>query len=209
MRRVLAGLVLGTLAAVGAGCALTDPQPVYHPAATRQTGERLLVVGLEREAANRPTVEALARELAFGLARRGRAAQDFATFAAGLELAGRPLPAALQERLQGGLVDGDVSGWLQAEGIRTLILLEVPLYEQVWGVSSKRTRVGLSARGRDLANGEAAWHAYTTPEVEDEPGLGFQHATAAALGALARAIVGEPQPAAVPAPVAPLLRGMW
>ncbi|OLB94031.1 MAG: hypothetical protein AUH30_18660 [Candidatus Rokubacteria bacterium 13_1_40CM_68_15] len=58
------------------------------------------------------------------------------------------------------------------------------------GERGKRTRVGLTARGRTLDQGEETWRASTTPEVEDEPGQGFQIATEAALGPLVRRRAG-------------------
>jgi len=58
------------------------------------------------------------------------------------------------------------------------------------GERGKRTRVGLTARGRTLDQGEETWRAYTTPEVEDEPGQSFQIATEAALGPLVRRRAG-------------------
>jgi hypothetical protein len=169
----------------------------------------MLVVGLERDLQNQPTVGGLARELAFALSQRGRSAVEVGSFLDATEAAGRPMPLPLRTRLTQGVADADIVGGRRAEHVRTLIFLEVQIFEQVWSTGGKRTRVGLAARGRDLANGEEAWRAFTTPEVEDEPGRGFQLATASALAALARVINGDPEPLAVPRMVLPIFKLRW
>lgn len=186
---------LVSLLFVATGCGVTDPRPVYHTSTVATEGAPVLVVGVEREPDNAPTVRALARELAFALGQRGRAALDLTTFVEQARHRGAPLPSTLVGRLAAGVVDPDTLVWLQAEGVGSLILLDAALYEQVWGPRGKRTRVGLTARGRQLDGTEGTWRAYTTPEVEDEPGQGFQIATEAALAALVRVIVGEAEPA--------------
>jgi hypothetical protein len=204
MRQALVALVL----LLGAGCTMTDPRPVYHPATSTEDGRKMLVVGVDRDLVNRATVDGLARELAFALAQRGRSAVDVRTFLDATDAAGRPMPSPLRTRLQQGIADGDLVAWLTAESVRTLIFLEVQIFDQVWSQGGKRTRVGLAARGRDLSNGEAVWRAFTTPEVEDEPGRGFQLATEAALAALARVINGDPEPTSVPRLVLPIFNKM-
>ena len=183
-----------------AGCAITDPRPVYQTTTSASAGSTMLVIGLERDADNAYTARTLARELAFGLAQRGRSAVDLRTFLDQAGLRGVAVPPIVVARLTGGVVDADIEGWLRTERIATIVFLEAAIYEQVWGERGKRTRVGLTARGRTLDQGEETWRAYTTPEVEDEPGQGFQVATEAALGALVRVIAGEPEPAALPRP---------
>jgi hypothetical protein len=196
MRRALAALLL---AGLGAGCTMTAPhRPVYHPEAVRASGELTLVVAAEADPANLPGAERLARGLAFGLAQRGWSAVDLPAFAQALETAGRPLPEPLRLRLRAGVVDPPAAAWLRGERVRYLVFLEVRVLEQVWTSNGKRSRAGLSARGRDLANGEQTWHAYATPEVEDEPGRGLTLAGEAALGALVRVISGEPEPLRIP-----------
>ena len=205
MKAVLVALAL----LLGAGCTVTDPRPVYHPATTTEDGRRMLVVGVDREFVNRATVDGLARELAFALAQRGRSAVDIRSFLDATDGAGRPMPPLLRTRLTQGIADPDLVAWLTAESVRTLIFLEVQIFDQVWGQGGKRTRVGLAARGRDLSNGEAVWRAFTTPEVEDEPGRGFQLATEAALSALARVINGDPEPVSVPRLILPFSKMKW
>jgi len=199
--------VLGAL--VLAGCAVTDPRPVYHAATSTESGQRMLVVGVERDLLNSSTVSGLARELAFALAQRGRSAVEGTVFVESTDAAGRPMPPPMRARLTQGVADREVVEWLKAENVRTLIFLEVQIFEQVWSTGGKRTRVGLAARGRDLWNGEETWRAFTTPEVEDEPGRGFQLATESALGALARLINGEPEPLAVPRMALPFFKLRW
>jgi hypothetical protein len=203
-------LVLALLVLFG-GCAVADPRPVYHTATSASTGSTMLVVGIERDSDNAYTTRALARELAFGLAQRGRGAIDLWTFLQQASLRGVAVPPSVVARLIGGVADADIEGWLRAERVTTIVFLDVAIYEQVWGERGKRTRVGLSARGRTLDQGEETWRAYTTPEVEDEPGQGFQIATETALGALVRVIVGESEPAALPRPsnLIPNLRLRW
>ena len=197
------------LALALAGCAVTDPRPVYHPSTSTEDGQRMLVVGVDRDLFNRPTVSNLARELAFALAQRGRSAVEGGNFLDAVEAAGRPMPQALRARLVQGVADPEIVEWLKTEKVRTLIFLEVQIFEQVWSTGGKRTRVGLAARGRDLWNGEETWRAFTTPEVEDEPGRGFQLATESALGALARVINGDPEPMAVPRMALPMFKLKW
>lgn len=196
-RRGVAGLA-ALLALAAGGCALPELRPAYHAAAAAPAGPPALVVGVERDADNAPTVRALARELAVALAQRGRAAVDLGRFGAEALHRGRPIPPAMLARLSAGVADDDAVAWLRAEGVAALIFLEVELYEQVWASRGKRTRVGLAARGRDL-EAETAWRVYATPEVEDEPGRGFEQATAVALDALVRAIAGEAYHAPGPA----------
>ena len=174
---------------------------VVYPLA-RGVGPMLSTLAAVALLGERPTAElvrALARELAVALAQRGRAAVDLGRFGAEAVHRGRPIPPAMFARLSAGVADDDAVAWLRAEGIAALIFLEVELYEQVWASRGKRTRVGLAARGRDL-EAETAWRVYATPEVEDEPGRGFEQATAVALDALVRAIAGEAPHA--PAPTA-------
>lgn len=192
-----------------AGCTFTDPRPVYHTATVATDGRPTLVVGVPRDDANLYTATVLARELAFALAQRGRAAIDLPTFIEQRALANATLPAPMAARLARGVADAPTVAWLTAEGVTLLVFLEVPIYEQVWGNTGKRTRVGLAARGRNLADGEGTWRAFSTPEVEDEPGRGFEIATAAALGALARMISGEAEPPTLPAAVGDGLRWRW
>jgi len=201
--------ILALMLVLAAGCTITDPRPVYHSGTSTQDGRTMLVVGVDREAVNRATVDGLARELAFALAQRGRSAVDVRTFLDATDAAGRPMPVPLRVRLQQGVADADVVGWLTAESVRTLVVLEVQIFDQVWAQGGKRTRVGLAARGRDLASGDSTWRAFTTPEVEDEPGRGFQLATEAAVSALARVINGEPEPSTVPRMILPVLKYKW
>ncbi len=207
MRRLV--LLAALLAA--AGCAVTDPRPVYHTITSATDGMPTLVVGIEQDADNAYTVRTLAHELAFALAQRGRAALDLVAFAREAAFRGTPVPDAVLARLTAGVADEETLAWLRAGRVGALVFLEVGIYEQVWGATGKRTRVGLTARGRQLDGAEATWRAYTTPEVEDEPGQGFQVATEAALAALVRVITGEPEPLALPDPrqVAPHLRWRW
>ncbi len=208
MSRTLA--LLGAALVVG-GCAVADPRPVYHTTTSATEGAPTLVVGVEREADNAYTVRVLAHELAFALAQRGRAAVDLPAFLHEAGYRGTVVPETLVARLTAGVADEDTLAWLRTERVGALIFLDVAIYEQVWGAKGKRTRVGLTARGRQLAGGEETWRAYTTPEVEDEPGQGFQVATEAALAALVRVIAGEPEPPALPSPsrMAPHLRLRW
>jgi hypothetical protein len=200
----IAGLV-AIVALLSAGCSTVDTRSVYHPARSLGAGDRVLVVGVEHDTHNRPTVEALARQLAFAIAQRGRAAVDLAALADSLDVHERPLPAALLDRLARGALDTDIAVRLGDEGVRLVIFLEVQIYEQVWAAGGKRTRVGLAARGRDLADNAPVWRAYATPEVHDEPGRGFQLGTEAAVTALARIINGDPEPSPVQKLLAPVL----
>jgi len=204
-------LLAALLALMAAGCAVTDPRPVYHTTTSATDGVRTVVVGIERDPDNVYVVRALAHELAFALGQRGRAAIGLDAFLHEAALRGALMPPPVLLRLVGGVADPEALAWLRAERVSALIFLEVAVYEQVWGVKGKRTRVGLTARGRQLEGGEETWRAYTTPEVEDEPGQGFQIATEAALGALARVIMGEPEPAVLPRPstLLPNMRLRW
>ncbi|PYN97165.1 MAG: hypothetical protein DMD91_18735 [Candidatus Rokuibacteriota bacterium] len=208
--RARGSLVLGLIVLFG-GCAIADPRPVYQTSTSASAGTMMLVVGVERDLDNAYTVRTLARELAFSLAHRGRSAIDLGTFLQQASLRGIVVPPIVVARLTGGGADGDIEAWLRAERITTIVFLDVAISEQVWGERGKRTRVGLTARGRTLDQGDETWRAYTTPDVEDEPGQGFQIATETALGALARVIVGEPEPAALPRPstLLPNLRLRW
>jgi hypothetical protein len=188
---------LAVVALLAAGCAATDARPAYY-AETSEGGPRVLVVGVGRQDVNLATVEEMAREFAFGLARRGRAAVDLSRWAADAQAAGRPLPGVLLDRLAGGTLDPEVAAGLRAEAIAQVVFLEVRIYDQVWGVTGKRTRVGIEARGSDLADREKTWYAYAAPEVEDEPGRGFQLGSETAVAALLRVINGEPEPVSWP-----------
>lgn len=203
--------VLALLALAVAGCAVADPRPVYQTATSATDGMPTLVVGVERDADNGYVVRALAHELAFALAQRGRPAIDLVAFAQDAQLRGVTVPPAMLARLAGGLADADALAWLRAERVSAVVFLEVAIYEQVWGVKGKRTRVGLTARGRKLDGAEETWRAFTTPEVEDEPGQGFQIATDTALSALIRVISGEAEPPLLPSPttLVPNLRLRW
>jgi hypothetical protein len=204
--------LVGSSLLLGA-CALTsDPHPTYHPPSVTLDGERALVVGVERDPANAKTVEDLAGELAFGLAQRGRRATHLPAFLDDGQVTGRALPDPLLSKLRGGQLDADTVAWLRSEGFRHLIFLEVKLYDQAWVVDGKRTRVGLVARGRDLAGSDQAWYAHATPEVVDEPGRGFQLGSEAAVEALVRLLAGQGQPTRVPriaVPYIPPLKVPW
>lgn len=188
-----------------AGCTVTDPRPVYRTTTAAAEGAVTLVVGVERDVENGYVVRALAREMAFALAQRGRAAIDLGTFVDEARHRGFGVPPVIVAKLTAGVADEEALGWLRGERLGALILLEVGVYDQVWGAKGKRTRVGLTARGRVLSGGEETWRAFTTPEVEDEPGQGFQIATEAALGALVRVIMGEPE---LPATLSEATRGL-
>ena len=196
------------------GCALTDPRPVIVAMAPAAARERTLVIGSDRDLANLPIVEELARRFAFGLAQRGRVVADLAAFVEATQAAGRVVPEPVRLRLQAGLVDPEGVAWLRAGEVRHVIVLEVKLYDQVWapGGEGKRTRVGLIARGRDLVRDDPAWYAHSTPEVQDEPGQGFQIGTEAALAALVRVVSGEAEPLLIPKisiPYMPPLKVPW
>jgi hypothetical protein len=200
--------LLGIIALLAGGCAMIGTRPVYQTLTSTSEGHRVLVVGLERDLFNRAPADSLARELAWALAQRGRPAIELAAFADTLEARDRPLPLPLVEKLGRGVVDPEAAERLRQDGVRLVIFLEVQVYEQVWSLNGKRSRVGLAAHGRDLADGAPVWRAYTTPEVDDDPGRGFQLATEAAVDALARVISGEPVRPAVPSVLAPALRMM-
>lgn len=202
-------LVLALAALAAAGCAAADPRPVYHTSTSASDGMPTLVVGVARDPDNEYTVRVLANELAFALAQRGRAAIALPAFVQEARLRGVEVPAAVLARLAGGVVDGEILAWLATERVGALVFLEAPIYDQVWAGSGKRTRVGLTARGHRPGGGEETWRAYTTPEVEDEPGQGFQIATEAALAALVRVINGEPEPPALPSSVLPRIKVRW
>ena len=85
MRWCLAALAIAVLA----GCTVTDPRPVYHPATATEDGRRMLVVGVERDLQNQPTVGGLARELAFAPSQRGRSAVEVGSFLDATEAASR------------------------------------------------------------------------------------------------------------------------
>jgi hypothetical protein len=197
--------VLWIAALLAAGCSTIDTRSAYHSATSAAAAERVLVVGVERGADNRPTVEGLARQLAFAIAQRGRVALDLTALADSLDAHDRPLPAALRERLERGALDTEALVRLREEGVRLAIFLEVQIYEQVWAPDGKRTRVALSARGRDLADGAPVWRAYAAPEVHDEPGRGFQLGNEAAVTALAHMINGDPEPSTVQKLLTPVL----
>lgn len=186
-----AGLALAVLFL--GGCALTTPRPVYR-AGVVNGGQRILVVGVEPLVANRYSADVLARELAFALTQRGRNAVSLSAFAESEEAAGRALPEDVRHKLEAGVVGPDTASWLQMVQVKAVIFLETQIYEQVWGAQGKRTRVAMMARGHDLLVGEDLWRAFVTPEVDDEPGRGFQIATDAAVAGLARAISGEGEP---------------
>jgi len=204
--RVAAHLWPALIAALlAAGCTFTEPRPVYHATIATGVGPRTLVVGVDGEGANRHVAEGLARELAFALSQRGRIAIDLGPFRDSIAALGRPLPDAMRDRLLTGVLDPPLVTLLHGEGVQTLIFVQVEIYDQVWGTGGKRTRVGLSARGHDFAHGEVTWRVYAAPDIDDEPGRGFQLATNAALGALVRAISREPEPVAVPTAIIPVL----
>ncbi len=183
---VLAVVVLG-------GCALTNPRPVYR-AGLVNAGQRVLVVGVEPLVANRYSADVLARQLAFALTLRGRNAVPLSEFLDTEDAARRPVPDELRLKLLAGVVGPETAAWLQAVQVKAVIFLETEIYDQVWGMQGKRTRIAMKARGYDLLVGEDLWQAFVTPEVDDEPGRGFQIATDAAVAGLARAISGEGEP---------------
>jgi len=184
------------VALLAAGCAVADPRPVVSPAPPDD--QRTVVVPVERDPANWYQAQALAREFAFGLAQRRLPAMDLTQYVDWSEAVGRPLPAPLLARLAAGIADGEVSAWLRAERVRRVVFLEIQLFDQVWAPASKRTRLLVSARGRDLADPQRSWDAQVSPEVEEEAGRGSQLATATAVHGLLRALHGEAQPLPIP-----------
>jgi hypothetical protein len=182
---------------------LTQPRPVQRPAPAVTAPGRTLVVAVERDPANAGTVETLARQFAWGLERRGRSALDLPALLAMADAAGGPVPEALRGRLQAGLLDAGAGDWLRAAGIRHVVFLEVRLWEEGWVRDGKRARVALAAAGHDLADERRGWVAHAAPEVEEEPGRGFQVASEEALSALLRVIHGEGEPLRVPLIVIP------
>jgi hypothetical protein len=187
-----------------AGCAPAVERTRIPPPPRPTSGPQTLVVGVDRDRANRQPASALARELAFALSQRGRASSDLAAFAGAAAGLGRPVPDAYHDRLLTGVVDPELAAYLQGEGVQSLIVVEVPIVEQVWTEGGKRTRVAMSARGHDLAGREPSWQASTAPEVGGDPGRGFQIALEAGLGALVRAINREPEPLVPPRLLGPL-----
>ena len=201
----LASLVVAAGLLAAAGCAPIAERTTIPPPPRPSSGPQTLVVGVDKDSGNVYPASTLARELAFALSQRGRATTDFQAFTVVTAGLGRPVPDVYRDRLLAGVLDAELAVYLQSEGVQSLIMVEMPVVDQLWGSDGKRTRVAMSARGHDLAGRAPSWHASTAPEVGNEPGRGFQIAMEVGLGALVRAINREPEPALPPRLLAPLV----
>jgi hypothetical protein len=110
--------------------------------------------------------------------------------AAGLGLLG---PRLVERVRQGGAPlgeDGPVV--LEQLHIGAVVVMQVSTYEQVWGKSTKFTRVGLDTHAVSVASRETLWRVGTVTEVDDRRGRAFQYAMEQAIDEVAGAI--QPRP---------------
>lgn len=168
---------------------MTTPPPNAPPG-------RSLVVGLGLDTANRSTVEALARRLARALDDLWGSVFEARAFAEQIAPSGPSIPLDYLERVGAGApLKPEVVEWLkQTHAIQSLIFLDVRLFDQEWGVQTKRTRIKLVAWALDLNQLAVTWRAMSAPEVEGESGRSFQLASEAAVQGLVRALKGEAPP---------------
>jgi hypothetical protein len=83
----------------------------------------------------------------------------------------------------------DLARFLRGElGIHALMVTDLFEYDQVWGSSTKLTRVGVEVVAFYLPGGEVLWRGRYTPEVEGKHGRSFQVATEMAVRGLVEAV---------------------
>ena len=186
-RAGVVGLLALTALPLGAGCGLahvaTRGDRVWLPAG------RALVVARASDADNRATAEAAADLLVRALDRRDviAARQMLATATAG----GEGLWASrLLDRLH-------IGGWTTAAenvelfervGVVTIVAIDVTAFEQVWGRTTKFTRVSLNAEAFHTPLGKVVWKVRRDVEVEFMRGRAFPYALESAVGELASAV---------------------
>lgn len=157
----------------------------------------MLVGGVERDFDNADTARTLARELAFGLAQRGRSASDLSTFLRQASLRGVAVPPIVVARLTGGVADADIEAWLRAEGVATIVFLEVAIHEQVWA-SAASARA--SASPRAAARSIRARRPGAPPRRPKSRTSRARASRSRRRRHWARWSGGEPEPAALPRP---------
>ncbi len=150
---------------------------------------RILVVARQPVTVNRGIGDRAADLLAQGL----RPAGEVWTFddvrREATVVGAAPWAANLADHLAtGGWPTVDDRMQLLKFAVTGIVVSEVTAYEQVWGKYAKFTRVGVEARGFDVAAGGVVWRLHRGVEVEDVRGRAFDYAIESAVAAVVAAI---------------------
>lgn len=182
--RTCAGLLA---AVVLVGCAPRVLAP--RPGASPGTPGRLLVIARHPDAENRGTAERAAELLAQGLRPAGEVWTADELLREAAAVGATPWALSLVERLRvGGWPTMDDRAELLRFAVMGVLATEVTTYDQVWGKYAKFTRVGVEARGFEVASGAVVWRMHRAVEIEDVRGRAFEYAIESAVGALVAAV---------------------
>jgi choline dehydrogenase-like flavoprotein len=77
-------------------------------------------------------------------------------------------------------------------GVRSVIITDVKVYEQVWGQHAKFTRAGIDALAVDLVADQVLWRRHGDAELEENRGRAFRLAMEQAVQGLANSICHRP-----------------
>jgi hypothetical protein len=192
-RRRVAALALAVLAL--GGCA-TAPKPRHgaaEPGACLPPGRSVIVSRVSNEE-NRGIGEAAAEQLAnqFRGASDVLVARELSSEAAVAGLAAWAGDAVWRLQHGGRLTREDSQVLSDRFGIRTLIVADVKVYEQVWGQRAKFTRAGVDALAVDLVADQMLWRRQGDAELEENRGRAFQLAMEQAVQGLADSICPRP-----------------
>jgi hypothetical protein len=188
----VAGALLLVLAV--AGCATSRTARKAPDGACLPPGRGLVVARVLSEE-NRATVDTAADLLVNAL-------REAAPVIGVRELVGEagstglgPWATATSGRLERGARLTREDGRVLAEqfDVRTLVVLELTEYEQVWGKYGKFTRAGVDAQAFDLALDRTLWRLHGDTEVEEMRGRAFRFAMEQAVHGLAQAICPRPR----------------
>lgn len=184
---LLALLILGGCVAVPG----SRPGGAFGPL---PAGRALVVARVDAEA-NRPIVEAAEDLTVRALRGVGDVVGAQSVLAAaGAEGLGPVAAGALAQLRQGAWPLGpEVVDALDRLDVWTVIVVEVPVWEQVWGRYSKFTRVGVELHAFHLPARQPLWRTRGQVEVESKRGRAFQFALEEAVR---EAVAGlRPEPA--------------
>jgi hypothetical protein len=161
------------LASLLGGCAVGAREAT---APTLLPAGRVLVVGRILTEENRAVVEA-AEDLVVRRLRSAGDVQGASRFLQAAAAGGAWGPAfRLVEGLRHGLspVAEAVAPALEELGLRGVVVVDVPTYEQVWGRYAKFTRVAVEAEAFQLSPPGSAWRVRGFVETEGRRGRAFE-----------------------------------
>jgi hypothetical protein len=182
------------LAVLLAGCATLPMRGRTATAPTPLPSGRILVVARFPADENRPIAESAETLLLRSLRGVGEAVGSeqwlrHATAAGAWTPAARIVEVL---RLGASPVAEDLAISLEQLGVNSVIVIDVPTFEQVWGRRAKFTRVAVEAEAFQLAQRVSTWRVRGAVEVEERRGRAFQYALEEAVRVIADGLGRQP-----------------